>query len=141
MHVTTAQLEDRITEGILSQYVPETGEDRTRVLEGYAIRASARVDAILSPRYASPIPDSPLLSDIAQSFALWQIAADRGSLSGEIPATFQKPYDEAVAILRRIAEGAIPLEGAAGAVSGSAALSVSSPEARIAPDSPGMEFF
>jgi len=141
MHVTVAQLEDRLTAGILSRYIPETGDARERVLTAYAQMASSRVDAILSARYASPVPDSPIVSSICQNMAIWQIAADRGNFSSEIPATFQKPYDEAMELLRDIASGTVPLPGAPGAEDGKAGLVVSSPEARIAPDSPGMEWF
>ena len=141
MYCTTAQLEDRVTAGILAAYVPEVGADRTRVLEGYARRASARVDAMLSVRYAVPAAQSDLLSDICQSLALWQIAADRGGFAAEIPPSFQKPYDEAMSLLKGLASGDIALEGGAGANGATAGLAVQSPPTRIAPDSPGMEWF
>jgi len=141
VYCTIAQLEDRITSGILAAYVPETNTDRTRVLEGYATRASAKIDAMLSVRYAVPVASSALLADICQTFSLWQIAADRGNFTGDIPQTFQKPYDEAMEILGKIASGDMALSGASGAQGSTAGLEVVSPVPRIAPDSPGMEWF
>lgn len=141
MYCTREQLEDRVTGGVLAGYFIELGADRARVMDGYARRASARIDAMLSARYAVPVASSELLSDICQSLALWQIAADRGSVAGDVPAVFQKPYDEAMGILRKLASGEMSLAGAEAAPGGTAGLQVSAPASRIAPGSPGMEWY
>lgn len=136
-------LEDRITSGILAGYVPETGDDRVRVLAGYARRASARVDAALSARYAVPVSAEaaqPLLEDLSLTLALWQIAADRGRASKELPAGVQQPYEHALRVLEGLAKGDLQLPGALEAAGSAAGLQVTSPEPQFAPDSPGMEF-
>lgn len=141
MYCDTRTLEDRITGSILAGFVPETGEDRERVLSGYCERAGARVDAMLSIRYATPVDAPPLLRDIASTFALWQIAADRGNFADKLPAGIQTLYDEAYKTLADIAAGRLDLAGADGADGATAGLQVVSPATRIAPDSPGMEWF
>ena len=140
-YCTIQQLEDRLTPGVLARHVPETGEARTRVLSGYIERASARVDAQLAVRYATPAPASALLADICLAFALWQIVADRSGVT-ELPAGAQTPYDEAVKLLERLSVGTIALPGVLQPAAGSAAgLAVVSHPVRFAPDSPGMEMF
>ena len=141
-YCTIQQLEDRLTVPVLARRVPETGEARTRVLSGYLERASARVDAQLAVRYATPAPASAMLADICLAFALWQIEADRGGLAAELPAGVQTPYNEAVKLLERLSVGTIALPGVLQPAAGSAAgLAVVSHPVRFAPDSPGMEMF
>lgn len=140
-YCTIQQLEDRLTPGVLARHVPETGEARTRVLSGYIERASARVDAQLAVRYATPAPASALLADICLAFALWQIVADRSGVT-ELPAGVQTPYDEAVKLLERLSVGTVALPGVLQPAAGSAAgLAVATHPLRFAPDSPGMEYF
>lgn len=144
MYGSIAELEDRVTAGILARYVTEEGDDRERVLEGYLSRASAHVDAAISARYATPVSAAaalPLLSDLALTFALWQIAADRGLAGKEIPEGFQKPYDNAAAMLLRIASGEVSLSGAESPSGASAGLRVKSARPVFGEGSPGMEFF
>lgn len=140
MHCDARTLEDRMTGSILSSFIPETGEDRERVLSGYCRRAGARVDAMLAARYAVPV-EAPLLCDIASTFALWQIAADRGSFSDRLPAGLQTLYDEASRTLADIAAGRLDLAGAPAAAGSAAGLQVQSPPTRVSPTSPGMEWF
>ncbi len=146
MYGTIAQLEDRITTGILAQRITETGSARTRVLTSYLTAASAVMDAYICTRYATPAPTSPLLDHIALSIALWNIEADRGSAfaADKLPPSVQVPYDEAMALLAKISSGDLQLKGAdAPAQSNDAAagLAVVSHDPVFAPDSPGMEFF
>lgn len=141
-YCTTAELEDRLTAALLNRRIVEAGSDRARVLEGYVSRASARIDAALSRRYAVPAPASPLLADIAATICLWQIEADRGKVLDKMPPSIQIPYDEAMKTLAAIAEGSLALPEAAQASAGAAAgLSVATHPREFAPDSPGMEFF
>jgi phage gp36-like protein len=141
-YCTTAELEDRLTAALLNRRIVETGADRARVLEGYISRASARVDAALSRRYATPAPPSALLADVAATLCLWQIEADRGKALDKLPPNIQLPYEEAMKTLAAIAEGSLALPGAAAASEGAAAgLSVSTHPREFAPDSPGMEYF
>lgn len=140
-YCTIQHLEDRLTAPVLARRVPETGEARARVLAGYIERASARIDAQLAVRYATPAPGSAMLTDICLAFALWQIEADRSGVD-TIPAGVQVPYDEAVRLLERLSVGTIALPGVLQPSPGSAAgLDVASHPSRFAPDSPGMEYF
>jgi phage gp36-like protein len=140
-YCTIQQLEDRLSSPVLAQHVPETGDERRRILDGYIGRASARVDALLAVRYDTPAPPSPLLADICLAFALWQIVADRSGVT-ELPAGVQTPYDEAVKLLERLSVGTVALPGVLQPAAGSAAgLAVATHPLRFAPDSPGMEYF
>ena len=142
MYCTSQTLEDRITGSILEAFIPETGDERARVLNGYCERASARVDAMLSARYATPVTvESPLLADIASTFALWQILADRGNFTDKLPTGIAQLYVEAYKTLGNVASGALDIAGASAADGSTAGLQVQSPDTRIAPDSPGMEWF
>ncbi len=140
-YCTIQQLEDRLTAPILGQSIPETGADRTRVLGGYIERAGARIDALLSVKYTTPAPSSPLLTDICLSLCLWQIEADRGSTSGDVAPRVQVPYDEAMKMLNALADGAMALPGAPVTDGFAAGMVVQSPVSLFAADSPGMEFF
>lgn len=144
MYGSIAELEDRITAGILAKFVTEQGQDRLRVLGAYLERASAHVDAVLSARYETPVSAAaaqPLLSDLALTFALWQIAADRGVFAKEIPAGFQKPYEEATGLLARLGAGELALSGASVPSTASAGLKVRSNAPVFGDNSPGMEWF
>lgn len=141
MYCTIKQLEDRLTYPVLGQLVPETGAERTRVLEGYIDRAGARIDMRLSARYQTPAPASDLLADICLSFCLWQIEADRGSWGENMPKRVQVPYDEAVKLITALAGGGMDLPGMVAAEGAAAGLVVQSPTAYFLPSSPGMEDF
>lgn len=141
-YCTASELEDRLTAAVLSQRITEVGEARTRVLDMYISRASARVDAALARRYATPVPACPLLADIAATIALWQIEADRARAFEKMPLNVQAPYDEAMKTLASLADGTAALPETAAQADGSAAgLAVRSHTPVFAPDSPGMEFF
>ena len=142
-YCTIRQLEDRITASLLARRFTETGEDRTRVLEAYISYASARIDAFLSARYSVPVAQCPLLADVCLSLALWQIDADRATSGDAVAPARQVPYDNAVRLLERLASGEVKLpgDGAQDAPGAAAALSVRSPAALFADDSPGMEGF
>ena len=141
-YCTIQQLEDRLTASILAQRIVETGADRVRVLGGYIEWAGARIDALLSVKFDTPAPPSPLLADICLSLCLWQIEADRGITSGEMPPRVQVPYDEAMKMLNALASGEMALPGVLQPSPGAAAgLAVAGHPLRFAPDSPGMEFF
>lgn len=141
MYCDTQTLEDRITGSILDAFIPEQGEMRERVLSGYCKRASAKIDAVLSSQYATPLTDSALLADIAANFALMQIAVDRGNFYDKLPAGLKMAYDESVQMMNDLASGKMKIGEAAAADGASAGLQVQSPATRIAPDSPGMEWF
>ena len=141
-YCTAQELEDRLTAALLNKRIVETGADRTRVLQGYIDRASARVDAALARRYATPAPASTLLADVTATLCLWQIEADRGRVLDKMPPSIQLPYDEAMKTLAAIADGSLALPEAAAASEGAAAgLSVATHPRVFAPDSPGMEYF
>ena len=144
-YCTVQQLEDRITSAMLGRLVPETGDTRARVLDAYIGAASARADAYLSTRYRVPLEaPSPLVTDICLNLALWQIEADRGTVSEKISAARQVPYDEALSLLSRLSSGEIKLgagSGGQGAPGAAAGMVVQSPPALFAEDSPGMEGF
>lgn len=141
-YCTVQELEDRLTAALLNRRIVETGADRTRVLNMYIARASARVDAAIARRYAVPAPSCDLLADIAATIAIWQIEADRAQALDKLPPNVQLPYDEAMKTLSSIADGSLALPNAAQASEGSAAgLSVSTYPRVFAPDSPGMEYY
>ena len=140
-YCTIQQLEDRLTAPVLGMSIPESGADKARVLGGYIERAGARIDALLSVKYATPVASSPLLADICLSLCLWQIEADRGITSGDLAPRVQVPYNEAMKMLGDLASGAMALPGAPVAEGFSAGLVVQSPTSLFAADSPGMEFF
>lgn len=143
MYCTINQLEDRLTTAVLNQRIPETGANRVRVLDGYIERASARIDAVLSVRYVTPIVGGPsLLADICLTIALWQIEADRGSYSDKLPERVQVPYDEAIITLKQLASGTGGgLSGATVAPGAVAGLVVISPPSNFAYNDPGMRYF
>lgn len=140
-YCTIQQLEDRLTAPMLALRVVETGDDRTRVLESYIDRASARIDSVLSVRYAVPVTSSAALADICLSFCIWQIEADRGSNADKLATGVQVPYDDASKLLHLIAAGKVKLPGIATDDSASAGLQVSSQVNLFSPDSPGMSWF
>ena len=141
-YCTIAQLEERLTAGILNTRLIETGDDRARVLEAYIRRASARMDARLSVRHDTPCPQSPLLEDICISLVAWQIEADRGTAAKDMPPSVQVPYDEAMKILVQLSDGSMAIPGVVVDSEASAAgLQVAGYRSQFSPDSPGMECF
>ena len=141
-YCTAQELEDRLTAALLNRRIVETGTDRTRVLEMYISRASARVDASIARRYATPAPASELLADITATICLWQIEADRAKALDKLPPNVQLPYDEAMKTLAALADGTLSLPEATPASEGAAAgLAVATHPRVFAPDSPGMEYF
>ncbi len=141
-YCTVQELEDRLTAALLNRRIVETGTDRTRVLEMYISRASARVDASIARRYATPAPASELLADITATICLWQIEADRAKAMDKLPPNVQIPYDEAMKTLAALADGTLALPAATPAPEGAAAGPALATHPRVlAPDSPGMEYF
>lgn len=141
-YATPEQLSDRLTSPALASRVPEQGEDRARVLASYLRQASAKVDAVIACRYATPVPgDQPLLAACELDLAIWQIEADRATLAERMPARVQTPYEEAMRLLRAVASGELSLApsaegGPARADGASAGIVVESPESRLSPWSP-----
>ncbi len=141
LYCTVEELEGRLSASVLSQHVPEVSTERVRILTGYITRASARIDMQLSVRFNVPVVPSPLLADICLTICIWQIEADRGGYTDDMPARAQVPYDEAMKALAAIATGGALLPGADTSPAAAAGLVVESPRSLFGESSPGMESF
>lgn len=107
-YVSQQDLIDRIGEDALYVLTDRVGQgtlDAARIAAA-ADEASSEIDAYLSKRYALPLASTPpVIGRLALDICVYRLAADAGNYTEER----RKRYEDATALLKRIAGGDVGL--------------------------------
>ena len=107
-YVTQQELIDRIGEDalyVLTDRVGEESLDGARI-DAAAAEASSEIDTYLSTRYELPLSSTPpVIARLALDITIYRLAADAGNYTEER----RKRYEDAVALLKRLASGEVGL--------------------------------
>lgn len=108
MYATGADLEKQLSPKELIQLTDDDEDDvaDAGVIEENLANAQAEIDGYLATRYTVPLPEVPkLINRLCVDLTLWRLYARRDLITD----ARRTQHDDAVALLKRLADGTVTL--------------------------------